>query len=434
LQIRALSAKAFFSYLQTDPARRRDERAAPGSPDRARLEASHCCFPEENNPRRKHMLVTPKPLQAQAGDWWDIPARELPRRCWLYGNHYLAGALSLTVAPPGLGKSTLAICEAVAMAAGRDLLGVPIGKGERWPWRKRLNVLYWNGEETLDEIRRRVFAVCQHFGIRPRTLRDLNIASGLDEPLIVASKGENGEITYDTKRLRQRMSDLLIDVLMVDPFIATHRLNENDNMAIEAVARSWARTASITGASVELIHHARKGSHETTAGDARGASALVAAARSVRVLNAMTDAEATRAGIKNARGIFRVELGKTNYAPAGGPSWYQIAPVDLPNGDSVGVAKPWRCPGPFEGIEPSHREAVLVKLQEGNYRADTRSDDWVGKVVAEVTGLDPENDKLRLKGIVAGWLADGTLTEIEKKDATRQKRIYIKPGGAPVRK
>jgi hypothetical protein len=44
------------------------------------------------------------------------------------GNHYLARALSMTIAPPGLGKSTLAIAECVAMATGRDLLGVPIGK------------------------------------------------------------------------------------------------------------------------------------------------------------------------------------------------------------------------------------------------------------------------------------------------------------------
>jgi AAA domain len=50
----------------------------------------------------------------------------LPRRKFIYGKHYLRGAVSMTAADGGVGKSTLAICEGVAMALGRNLLGVPV--------------------------------------------------------------------------------------------------------------------------------------------------------------------------------------------------------------------------------------------------------------------------------------------------------------------
>jgi hypothetical protein len=52
----------------------------------------------------------------------------------------------------------------------------------------------------------------------------------------------------------------------------------------------------------------------TTEG-ARGASALIAAARSARVLNTMSDSEARKAGVENRRAFIRIENGKANLAP-----------------------------------------------------------------------------------------------------------------------
>ena len=78
------------------------------------------------------------------------PAAEIPPREWLYGRHYIRHFVSTTIAPGGVGKSALAITEALAMATGRPLLGVqPL---------KRLRVAYWNGEDPLEETERRVVA------------------------------------------------------------------------------------------------------------------------------------------------------------------------------------------------------------------------------------------------------------------------------------
>jgi len=49
-----------------------------------------------------------------------------------------------------------------------------------------------------------------------------------------------------------------IGLLIVDPFVASHRVTENDNPAIELVAATWARIADVTGCAIELVHHSRK--------------------------------------------------------------------------------------------------------------------------------------------------------------------------------
>jgi AAA domain len=46
-----------------------------------------------------------------------------------------------------------------------------------------------------------------------------------------------------------------IDVLIVDPFVSSHRVSENDNSAIEMVAKTWAEIAARANCSILLVHH-----------------------------------------------------------------------------------------------------------------------------------------------------------------------------------
>lgn len=99
-----------------------------------------------------------------------------------------------------------------------------------------------------------------------------------------------------------------IGLLIVEPFVAFHRVTENDNPAIELVAATWAAIANVTGCAVELVHHSRKtGGAEITVEDGRGGSALLAKARSARVLNGMSEDEAARSGVEKRRSFFRVD-------------------------------------------------------------------------------------------------------------------------------
>jgi AAA domain len=52
---------------------------------------------------------------------WRDP-RMIPPRQWLYGKHYIRKFISATVAPGGLGKTSLVLVEKIAMATGKPLL------------------------------------------------------------------------------------------------------------------------------------------------------------------------------------------------------------------------------------------------------------------------------------------------------------------------
>src|SRR5262245_34230284 len=62
-----------------------------------------------------------------------------------------------TVAPGGTGKSSLEMVEGVSMATGRNLLGEEP--------RERVRVWYHNGEDNMDELNRRLAAICQYYDI-----------------------------------------------------------------------------------------------------------------------------------------------------------------------------------------------------------------------------------------------------------------------------
>ena len=76
--------------------------------------------------------------------------------------------------------------------------------------------------------------------------------------------------------------------MKIDPFISSHRVMENDNNAIDAVAKTWTGIADATNTAIDLAHHSRKtGGAEVTVEDGRGAVVLLNAVRSARVLSAI---------------------------------------------------------------------------------------------------------------------------------------------------
>ena len=248
------------------------------------------------------MTFTPKP-------YVDRDPRTIPPRQFLYGRRYIRGFLGATVAPGGVGKSSLALVEAVAMASGRNLLGIEPPKS--------LKVWYVNLEDPREEIERRVAAICLHFRIGPKEIEGWLFYDGRETEIILASQSKSGAIVATPVAAGLTAGLKGFDVLILDPFVSAHRVSENDNMAIDAVVKTLGRIAGEASIAIELLHHVRKtNGAEITAEDGRGASALIAAARSVRVLNPMTKEEGDTANVgENRRFYFRAAIGKANLAP-----------------------------------------------------------------------------------------------------------------------
>jgi AAA domain len=365
---------------------------------------------------------------------WRNPSL-IPPREFVCGRHYARKYLAATVAPSGIGKTSLTIVNVMAMVSGRNLIGdKPL---------RPMHVWYWNGEDPREEIERRIAATCIHYKIGPEDIKDrLFFDSGRDTEIIIASQTKSGALiaTPIENALTDAMTDEKFDVLVLDPFVSTHRVSENDNMAIDAVAKTFGRIAENANCAIELIHHVRKtNGAEITAEDGRGASAMVAAARSVRVLNNMSKDEAGKAGIEadRRRFFFRSDIGKANLAPPSEKAaWYNLASVPLGNGDPpedgdiVGVVTAWEWPNAFDDVTATDLRAVQAEVLKGRWRENSQANDWVGIAVAKVLKLDPKDKaaKAKIRALMKTWIENEMFAVVTGFDKNGDERPYIEVG------
>jgi hypothetical protein len=310
---------------------------------------------------------------------------EIEPRQWLYGRHYIRKYVTATIGAPGMGKTSLSLVEAIAMASGKDLLGATV--------REPLRVWGWNGEDPRDEIERRVAAILLHYNLSSDDLGGrLCFDSGRDLPINLATAGPRGVVLDEgaVDRLVAAVQTFGADVVIFDPFVSCHRTDENSNAAIDLIIKQGMGVIAERGnAAVELAHHIRKGQfgqEARTVDDARGASAIIGAVRSARVLNKMTEKEAQELGIaSDQRGFFfRVDLGKSNMQPpptAG--TWRRLVSEPLGNArpdwpqDFVQVATAWTPPAETNAAE-MEVDALFLKLldtlmAQGRYVTDKES-------------------------------------------------------------
>ncbi|WP_051067979.1 AAA family ATPase [Octadecabacter antarcticus] len=71
-----------------------------------------------------------------------------------------------------------------------------------------------------------------------------------------------------------------IDVLVIDPFVLSHRAGENDNNAVEIIAKECARLADRCNCVIELVHYMRK----TNCAEVLGMDATIDRKRITRII------------------------------------------------------------------------------------------------------------------------------------------------------
>ena len=374
---------------------------------------------------------------------WPDP-KTIPPRQFLYGKHLIRGFVSLTVSPGGMGKSSLAMSDSMAMISGRNLIGVEPSVS--------LNVWMVNLEDPLEEMERRAAATALFHGLRQDQCRGiLYLDSGRDRELVIADHTAKDGTVVRASSVRNIVAALKarqIDVMIIDPFVSSHAVPENDNGGIDRVAKTWASIAHQANCAIELVHHSKKlGGLEVTVESARGAVSLVSAARSVRLLNPMTKDEAEKAGVEgNPRRYFNVDNGKGNLAPPSDRKfWFHLASQDLSNGktitsksqtydlgdgDSVGVVEGWRWPDAMEGIKADDILKAQKEVAEAplnRCRLSSSSGDWVGHVIGPAIGVDTASKAGRAKvlALLKAWLKAGMFKEVKEKDEHRHTKDFV---------
>lgn len=377
---------------------------------------------------------------------WPTPldtfdASQIPRRQWIYGFDYVRNYVSVLASAGGVGKSSLVTVEAIAIATGRELLGVKV--------KQRSNVWLVNLEDPVDEMHMRTLAAMKHYGIKPADVRGRLFIDGEDTfRMTLAAESRDGILTNDAllDMMIAKVRERDIGVIIFDPFVSTHNVNENSNSSIQQVVAMMRKLARETAASILLVHHVRKGNGDDAGIDSvRGAGSLIGAARAARVINKVTEDDAVKLGVAplEARGIFRVDDGKANLAPPAHAAVYRrMVSVEIDNGEWVGVCVPFDVPDEWEGMNEKVVNDMLriielgIKTKNGSeeyYSIRPQDKDrFVGQVIMNYAFDNPEHAKsdAQAKRIIKMWQERGLLEEFEyRSESQRKDRRGVRPTG-----
>jgi hypothetical protein len=279
----------------------------------------------------------------------------------------------------------------------------------------------------------------KHYGIHPDEVRGkLFVNAGRDFSLKFGIQTREGVLpnTKLVEYLCRKIPEKQIGCVFIDPFVGAHSINENDNMAVNAIVGEIRRVADETHCAIGLVHHIRKGNGEDASIDSvRGAGSLIGAARAARVVNRMSPDEAARIGIDEAeaRSIFRVDDGKANLAPPADAAVYRkMIGVKIANGEWIGVCVGYQLPDVFDGISGKDAKAaqkiVADAHSSGNpLRESSQSTSWVGIPIADMLGIDisEKKGKAKLTLILKTWLRTNVLTVEKMFDQKKGRDVPI---------
>ena len=244
--------------------------------------------------------------ERDAGDDVDPPAP----RGWLLANQFCRKFLSGLVAPGSTGKTALRMLQALSLVVGRALTGQHVFR--------RCRVLLVSFEDDSEELKRRILAARLHHNIALDDVKGWLFYATPKGIKLAEMRNGSRHIGMLEKSLRRSIERRRPDLVILDPYVKLHALEENDNGAMDFVCDLLATLAIEYDIAIDAPHHTKKG--QIAPGDAdsgRGASAMRDAGRLMHTLTTMDEAEAKAFSIdpELRHAYVRLDKGKVNLVP-----------------------------------------------------------------------------------------------------------------------
>lgn len=354
---------------------------------------------------------------------------DIPPRQWLYGDHLVRGFVSLTLAPGGVGKTQLALLDALSMITNEQYTYC-------YPHEKSLNCWHYNLEDDLNELKRRTLGLMQDHNIKPKDIAGrLFLNSGTDTMrCVVAERRPDGTVIQrpDVDQMIKTIKANNISYVSIDPFVKSHYVDENSNKEIDIVVDAYKRIADECDCAIELIHHISKPPRGfSIAGDVnagRGASALAGAVRAARTVVNMSHEEASDLGIPEdeCKYYIRIDNAKNNMsAPSTKAKWMKWKSIELPNKDNIGVLNEWKPASAEEvlkRISPSKMTDIIniigTPTKNGSrYTVMPTGTLWGGNPIMEMVGLTRAEAKM----VLERWIDEEIIYEDGYGDPTKKR-------------
>ena len=181
-----------------------------------------------------------------------------PQTQWLIQELWTEQAVGILGGEPKCFKSFLALDMAVSVASGAACL-------RRYPVNRTGSVLLFPAEDSLAIVRQRLEGISAAAGV---SLGSLPIE-------VITAPSLRLDLPTDCQRLADTVESLKPVLLILDPFIRLHRVEENDASQIAPLLSFLRQLQRQFGVAVVLVHHARKDSGNARPGQAlRGSSEL----------------------------------------------------------------------------------------------------------------------------------------------------------------
>lgn len=181
-----------------------------------------------------------------------------PQTQWLIEGLWSEQAVGILGGEPKCCKSFLALDVAVSVASGAACL-------RKFPPRRTGKVLLFPAEDSLAVVRQRLEAIAAAAQVCFQSL-----------PVeVITAPSLRLDTAADRQRLANTVQTLQPLLLILDPLIRLHRVDENDATQIAALLSYLRQLQRQFHLAVLLVHHARKDSHASRPGQAlRGSSEL----------------------------------------------------------------------------------------------------------------------------------------------------------------
>ena len=184
-----------------------------------------------------------------------LAARAEERR-WLVTGLWAEEAVGIVGGEPKCCKSFLALDMAVSVAAGRPCL-------RRFPVAHAGRVLLYAAEDALHVVRRRLEGICAAAAV---SLVDLDVQ-------VITAPAVRLDLEPDRASLDETVAKLKPRLLVLDPFVRLHRIDENASGEVAPLLAYLRELQRRHGVAVAVVHHAKKGGGRIRAGQAlRGSS------------------------------------------------------------------------------------------------------------------------------------------------------------------
>jgi RecA-family ATPase len=184
-----------------------------------------------------------------------LAERPLARR-WLIDGLWADEAVGIVGGEPKCCKSFLALDMAVSVAGGVPCVRTfaPAQTGR---------VLLFAAEDALHIVRQRLAGIARAAG---RVLEDLDIH-------VITAPSVRLDVELDRDALTATVAELRPKLLVLDPFVRLHRIDENLSGEVAPLLAYLRELQRRFHVAVVLVHHARKGGAKMRAGQAlRGSS------------------------------------------------------------------------------------------------------------------------------------------------------------------